>query len=91
MADQGEERVTIKIVVKTSKSKETVEIEPNGTIKEVISIFCVENLLAFYSGFVDLSTVKRNNFVEVQRTGWAAVLDFRRENFKRQRHFGDIL
>lgn len=36
MADKVDEgKTTIQVVVKTSKSKETVEVEANATIKEV--------------------------------------------------------
>ena len=35
----ADEEVLIKVVVKTTNTKETIEIEPNATIREVVVVF----------------------------------------------------
>ena len=42
--DREEENTRINVVVKTSKSKETIETEPTATILEVLFYFIKEKL-----------------------------------------------
>lgn len=89
--DREEENKRINVVVKTSKSKETIETEPASTILQVFFYFNKEKNYMVRTDIIRLFSVQRTRIGQVQRAGFPVVFDIRRSNFERWRHTGVLL